>query len=1230
MKLRVVLVLFAILLSLVLVPSALMAQGTDLGTIRGTVTDSTGAVVSGARIEIMDLKTNALRNTVTNAAGVYEMFGLSTGEYKVTATAGGFKVKEVKGVHVSSSTTAGVDLVLTVATTTQTVDVSSQAEAINTEDQTISQTISSESVLELPRDSRDVYQFAYLNPNITQGGADGSFKFIGSQSYGASFTVDGQRSNGGIFGDHTASQPTLDAVGDINVLSNNFSAEYGGIANIRVTTKRGGADFHGSIYYENSNSALAAWTVQDKIGKAGFAPSSFQSKYPNPYFNNNVAGGSIGGPLKGIKNTWFFASYEKNYRAQPVFVQSETLPHPTLLAGDFSLVQDSAKPIIPADILSQMTATEIANNTVGGLGQRFITIPSRFINADVQLLFKKYFPQIGASAPINATNGRVPGYRNILSGLHDQDTGTVRVDHDFGSNDHLFAVYNTGALTDDTGQLVQTPYTGLGLTHTVRRDHTLSLSYTKLINAQTINEVRGGFNYEQFHRQSNNTLDGFLSNIGFTSDQVKSYGSVVGPAELDTHGHMAISFSGAFATFNNGGRNTDRPMDQNLITFGDTLTRVVGNHNLRVGADGVRNQGKDGFAVNRGNVRGLLTYTGSKTTPLADLILGEAPTSVGFVMQPRGPMDVHNWEQGYFVQDDWKIRHNLTLNLGFRYEISTPFIDKGAGLVNFDPNYVDPTTGRKGRFVVPSQSTLQYLQPAIINYGVVTASASKLGIGPGLIRQSWDKYAPRVGAAWSIDKKTVVRGGWGLYYPTSAAQGIRDPLATNTFNQGVTNRSQPGNPLNPWPSATSNTVPITGGGHSGFGNQPTASYVDINIKDPRVHQYNVSVERELGWESSVRFSYLASLMHRLIARGELEAFAPSDNPVATTNGDGVTICDPYNNGDCNYSPAELAKMAFPEIPDGIPVWNNSGHGRSDAFQMEFNRRPKHGLMFSASYTYLNQKSVPADSGESSLGSVTYNPFDPNTDYGTDSYVSHHRFVAYGSYALPFGSGRQYASSMPKWLNLIAGGWDTSFSMFAKSGTYFTPYWLCDNCDPVQPGNIATSDIDAVGDYQNSSYRPTIISNDYSKKNGGAIWNINAFGPPPVGGDLFTAKNVAGRNLLQGPGAWGLNLGVHKSFKLAERISMMFSVDVANLLNHPLFMPTQDYAGGGGDFAKIGDFNIGVDQVTGKLLPITNAAPNGGVYTDYTLNDNFGKLNQVFRQEGVDGRRTIRFKGRITF
>jgi hypothetical protein len=1219
-------------LVLCLLNAALLSgQGTDLGTIRGIVSDISGAVVPNAEVSVTDLATNTMRTTKTNGDGAYEVFGLNAGAYVVTIEAKGFDTVKITGIQVTGSGVIAANAVLRLSTKSEKVEVTAEIGTIHTEDQTISQTISNQSVVDLPRDSRDVYSFLYLNPNITQGSAPGEFKFIGSQSYGANFTVDGQRSNGGIFGSQTASQPPLDAVDEINVMSNDFSAEYAGVSNVRVTSKRGGNDYHGTAYYENSNSALAAWTVQDKVNKANFAPSSFQPNYPNPYFNYNVIGGTFGWKIPKIKNTWFFLAYERDYSAVPLNLRSNTLPHPALLGGDFSGVSDSNKPAVPANILSQMTPEEVANDTVGGLGGQFITIPQRFLNPYVAKLVNTYFPHIGMGAPMDS-RGRVPGYGTLAPTLATQDLGTLRLDHDFNTNNHVFVVYNASAESDDAAQFVQTPYTGLGLTKTDRRNDTVSVSYTRVFSTSVVNEARGGFNNQDLFRHSNTTLEGFLSSIGFNQGQINAYGDVVQPTQLPTFGHPAISFSGAFATFNNGGRNTNRPLNQKLVTFGDKLTWIKGKHSLRFGGDIVRNAAVDGFAVNRGNPRGLMTYTGTGTTPLANFLTGEPATTVTYVLQPRPPMDVHNWEQGYYVQDDWKLRPQLTLNLGLRYEVSTPFVDAHDIMVNFDPNFVDSSTGRKGRFVVPSSGTIAYLPPAIANYGVVTASQSGLGVGRGLIQQSWDKVAPRLGFAWSLNPKTVLRGGWGLYYPTSAAQGVRDPLATNTFNQPVTKRSVTGNALSGWPTSDSDiTSPLSGGRPRGFGNIPIASIVDLNVKDPRIQQYNFSVEREIGWATVVRASYLGSYMSRLIAGTDADAIPPSDTPIANTIGDGVTFCDPYNNGDCDYSAADLTRVPFPEIPDGIARFNNSGHGRSNAFQAEVNHRYSSGLMFSMSYTYLDQKSTPPDSGNSSLGSVSYNPFNPSADYGEDAYVSHHRFIAYGTYDLPFGRGKKYGASMSRGADLFAGGWQAVFNMFAKSGTYFTPFWLCDDCDPIEPGNIAYSGIDAVGDYASSSFRPTLLNNNFNHRAADVIWNVNSFGIPSVGADLFSGTNVAKRNLLQGPGAWGVNLGVHKQFQLSERVAMLFGVDIDNLFNHPLFMPTQDDAGGGGTFAQVGDFNVLVDQNTGKLsIPVNLPSSDPNAAANAVYNPDFGRLVKTYSQESIANRRTIRLRLRITF
>ncbi|MDQ6704512.1 MAG: hypothetical protein M3Z85_00970 [Acidobacteriota bacterium] len=576
----------------------------------------------------------AIANSSAQAQGLYQAAGLRSGAYNILISKAGFSTEQLSGIALAGSSTVDVNAILKVSATKDTIVITEESPVVHMDDQTISQTLTNRELVDLPRDSRDIYSFLYLNPNITQGAYDGAFKFIGSQSYGASFSLDGQRANGGIFGDHTASQPPIDAVGELNVLSNDFSAEYAGIANIRITTKRGGAAYHGSAFYQNKNSALAAWNLQDKIGQANFLPNFFQSKYPNPHYNENNIGGTFGGPVPLVKNTYFFVAYEKDYVASPVQFYSNTLPHPLLYTGDFSLLNNSAKPAVPAGI--DLTPAEIASNTVGGLGKQFIQIPSRLLNPVVQNLINSYFPHVSTAAPLNPANGRLVNYANLLPGRSAQDLGTVRVDHDFSSKDRAYVVYNVSDQGSHTSPVVS-PFTGLGLTQNDRLNHTVSVSYTRVITPNIVNEARGGFNQQNLLRHSNQTLSQFLTGIGFTKEDVAAYGAVTGAYALDTFGHPAIYFGTGFQNFTNGGRNTYRPLDQKLITFGDTLTWIRGRHTLKAGGDLVRNAAVDGFAFNRGNPRGRINYTGKGPDAFASFLLGLPPNNVSYVNSLRPP-----------------------------------------------------------------------------------------------------------------------------------------------------------------------------------------------------------------------------------------------------------------------------------------------------------------------------------------------------------------------------------------------------------------------------------------------------------------------------------------------------------------------------------------------------------------------------------------------------------------
>ena len=1209
--------------------STALAQGTNLGTIRGSVTDANGAVIPNASVKITDKATGLSRDLTTNGEGNYEAAALKSGTYEVMVVATGFKKTIVETV-LNGSEIVRADIKAEVGTQNETVTVTGNDAGLIQRDQpVISSTLNNQQLQEVPRDSREILEFLYLNPDITQGPTgDGSFKFLGAQSYGATFSLDGQRTNGGIFGEPTSSQPSLETVGELIVLSKNFTAEYSGVANIRIETKRGGSEYHGSLFYNNKNSYLAARSIQEKNDEAAFLPTSAVPTFPKPYFNLNELGGSFGGPVPfSRQRTFFLTSYERRWDFAPVRVRSNNIPSSLVLAGNFTQIVDASKPAVPAAVIPLLTAQELANNTIlTGATRRFVTIPQRLLNPIALNLLNAYYPHANPAAPLlnaNAngqnTTGRLFDFAQSFGGLLTRDLATLRVDHDFSEKDKFYAVYNFQVRNGNRG-LVANPLPAFGLLSQHQKNHTLSLSYTRIFSNSVVNEARGGINYQFLYRRANMTTGEFLSSVGFNEQEIAAYGSVVGPSLIDTPGQVAFTFA-PFSGIPNGGRNTDRPLDQKLATFGDTLTWSKGKHSIKAGGDFVRNQAVDGFALNRNNPRGTLTW-GATFNGYAQFLLGMPSTvnnSALFVRDVRPALDVSNTESGIFLQDDFKIHPRLTLNLGLRYELITPFVDKNDLMVNFDPNGTG-NGGRKGRFVVPTEAVKARIHPFFITYGTVTADEA--GVGRGLVNTDKNNFAPRLGAAFRVTDKSVIRGGYGIVYPTSAAQGMRDAIATNTFNQTVRTNQRVGLPggINP----AGGTFPR---GLTPFNNAVLASVqgiaanaIPFDLQAPRIEQFNATFEHELMNDLGVRVSYIGARQHGLIAGFDLNELPPSNTPFGTTDGAGNSCFnadDPTDLGNCVETPEDEARRPFPDgLGAFLASYGNIGRGRSHAFQVEVNRRFARGLMFNVSYTLLDQKSSGLDIGNSSLGGAIYNQFNPDNDLSRDSFVSRHRLVSYGAYDIPFGRGRQYGNTISKWADAAVGGFQISWNMFAKTGTGFTPYWTCSNCDPVFPGNIASAFVDAIGDFTGPTFRPRVVGDPYAGVTGDRFFNADAFTVPTTGADVFDNPDVAKRNFLVGPGTWGVNMGLRKFFRFSETTKLEVGVDFNNLFNHPLLSPLDT------TFANLGTFNIALTP-TGQIVIPTDSG-------NLVRNPNFGRNNNSFTQEGIDNRRSIRAKLRLTF
>jgi hypothetical protein len=1248
---------------------SLLAQGSDLGTIRGTVTDSSGALVPNAQILVTNTGTLRVYTFKTDARGNFDAPDLAAGQYKVTISAPGFETSVIDGIVLNGSDVAQDNAVLHPANQTVNVEVTSQAVGINTDNSTLSQTLDSTAVLDLPRDSRDINQFLYIDPSVTQGSAGpGSFKALGTQSYGASFSLDGQRNSGGITGGETQSEPSLESVGEVNVLSNSYSAEYAGVINIRVNTKSGGSQNHGSLFYNNVNSALAA---------APLGVTKTRS-------NDTQYGGSWGGPIPKLKNTFFFAAFEYWNSVNPIFELNQTgVLSPKVQSGDFSevnLCDDPALSAIVADSPGGATPAGLQTGTcnpASGTPYTVVTgVPASAQNPITSKLVSLYFPRNIPDSGVNPLTGLLSDYSTTLPGSQTVELGDLRIDHDFNERNRLYGVYH-GSGEDQAESAVSFPYTGLGLLNTFRNNSVLSLSYTHVFTANLLNEARGGYNTQDEYLHANTTVESFLTSIGFSSADIAAYEALVGSPVMSMYGNTNVSFGGGVSSFGDGGRSSDRNLTQHLATFGDTVSWQKGRHSLRLGGDFVRNEAVDGFGQTRNTPQGSMTYSGATLTGYTNFLLGNAPHQYGYVELPRPATDVSNWETAYYAQDDFRVNSRLTLNLGFRYDRYTPYVDKNDIMANFDPTWRDAATGHVGRYIVPSTKTLKYLQFTITDnppngVGYAIASDTGLGIGRGLVRPDRFDFGPRAGWAYRVTEKQVVRGGFGLYYPTSSAHVIRDPLTTNAFNGLITGTATSTQPVGPWPMGkeTVGVTPLSGGSATGFGSFPSANYVPVGIKNPRLMEWNATFEQQLSWRTTVRASYIGSAQQGQIIGNDLDMIQASDNPFGTTQGlpsSGVqapltgytgpyTSCDPYHNRDCNYSEGDNSRITFPMLGDFVIGFGNHGKSLTNSLQVQAERKAK-GLTYSLAYTYLEQKSSAADVGDDSLGADNYNPFNPTFDYTRDSFVSPHRVVAYAVYDLPIGHGQHYAATVNKVADAVIGGWQATTNMFAKSGVGFTPSWTCGDCDPVMPGNIASGAEEAVGDFTGASFRPNIVGNPYTGRQkgfqfapvpvdgNGHFLNQGVFQTPDIGSTYWTDPLVAKRNALTGPSTWGVNLGLHKSFHVNNRIAVRFGADFDNVFNHPMLSPAapDSYANLGTVYMMTPASLNGTDGAllpTGEgrptnapgylpqpaLVPFSNPTVTGAIQ----LNSAFGKNNASYSQEGINGNREIRLIGRITF
>ncbi len=1057
-------------LILVTVPALVAAQST-LGVIRGTVFDPQRQVVPGAVVLITDEDTGVPRVVEANAVGDFEAVNLRAGSYRVEVSAPGFKPLQLNNVVLRAGETVRADAPLELGANTEEVVVQASTEAIQLESQAISGTITAKQLENLPRSSREFSDFLYLDPNVVGdvSGAGGGFQFLGGRTYGVSFVQDGQRSTGGLFGNIGSSSPNIDAISEIKVLSNSYSAEYGGLAGVVVTTRRGLGRYSGSGFVDFNSDELNART---------FTQASAGLSRNDPTFDTNLKrwGGSLGGPI--VKNrTFFFGAYDGSSSRGSTFSSFATVPTAAMRNGDFSGTTLA--------IRDPLTGQPFPGNV----------IPANRIDPGSKAIMDFFWPQPNQT-PLANGYGR---HRAPINTQNERQRYDLRVDHELAANSSIF-VRGSWQQQDPQTTPENTFYPQLGFQDRRITGRTVASSWTHVFSSRLVNELRAGINRDRSNRRS-------PFNAGEMADR---FGFEIPEAGRARFGYQSYNFQGSNSPsiIRDQRQNSLRDLKTDSFSIADTFTFVTTRHSTKIGGLYARTQVLDGFSAGANEGSGEYRFNGSFSgNSLPDFLLG-LPFESFRQINTRGdaPLEAASSEFAIFAQDDWRVSSRLTLFLGVRYELLGNFVEKNDLLINFDQ--------ATGSLILPNADIFNYLDPAA-QATVPTKLASDLGLGRSLVNTDKNNISPRVGFAYRLDEsnKTVLRGGAGLFYPTQAAQGIRDALSRAPFRYSV--RRQ--NPV--YHQAFSTGTPIT---TPGFG----VNGVDPNLESADVFQYNVTLERELPGHLGVRATYMGSRLKKLLVNRDVNTVRPSTVPFDLDN------------------PADLQRLPYPNLGTFLNMVLNAGSGRFDAMQLEVRRPMTRGLSFQVAYTLSYSDSNAPDLGNSSLGVIQYDPYNLEADRGPDPNIPRHRVVANAVWEVPVGRARTFGASMPAWADALAGGWTVSAIAQARTGAFLTPYFGY-GTDPEFPANTGKA-YDVINSF-GEAWKPDVIGNPTGPRRPDEWYNLAAFALPAPG----TTGN-AKRGIITGPGTWVVNLGLYKDIFRMHGLRAEFRATFDNLLNHPQF------------------------------------------------------------------------------
>ncbi len=1134
----------------------------DTGSILGTVKDPSGAIVPNAKVTLLNTATSVSFTTDTNVSGNYSFPAIKTGAYQVTVEAPGFKKSVRSGIQLSIQQQAEIDFTLETGDISQSVEVTAAAPLLQTQDASVGQAVSGQTINNLPLNGRDWTYLARLSVgvNLPQQGARAASQFAanGMRPAQNNYLIDGIDNNTSsvdfLNGTAYVIKPPVDAIGEFKIQTNSFSAEYGraGGAVLNASMKSGTNEFRGVLWEFLRN---------DKFDANSF-PNNFRG-IPKAKYRQNQFGGALGGPIIKSK-TFFFGDFEATRIRQGRSIVASV---PTALQKasgytDFSdLITRQGNRVRGTDLLGRSilqgtifdpaTTRRVTSGQVDPVTGRTATgtgfvrdpflnnrIPANRLSASAIKLMNLYPAENFIQAGTQGNN-----YNTIRNLTDDANSFDVRIDHNFSEKDHIFGRYSWA----DIVRFRPGPFEGVadggayGDGNEKVRTSGLAISYTHSFSPTLLNEARLGLSREHSNR---------LPPLGNDTANI--------PGSFGIQGIQQVEGNGGLPPLNIGGLNrlgattwlvADRLSNTTQLT--DNLTKTYKNHTFK---GGFEYQYIDFPWVGPPYARGNFSFNGNYTSApgLGDATTGRAQflltpvnatvpggvNMVGGVNQlqasPFGSIPNYRTYWGGYFQDDWKVNSKLTLNLGLRWEHFSPTNAKDYVQANFvsgpgKPRFIIPASRKDNPRV--SQSFLD----GLAKDGIDLVYTDEFGSGIAITQKK--NFGPRFGFAYQFNEKLVVRGGYGIYYGAFENRGGNPNLGYNYPFQFDFNFLTPSDvaPLI-YPDGSAATIER---GLLGVPLDPTKVNasglnlrgIEFNYKTPYTQGYNMTVQYELGSRNSIEVGYVASLGRHL------EAFIG-------TNLQNKILPPGQGLNPQNYVP-------FPTFARGSSYAATAGNSHYHALQSKFQRRMSQGLDVLLSYTYSKTLTNAGDllSNGGAGGYRAVGILGIGNEMARASFDMKHALVFSGNYDLPIGKGKQFLSGMNGIGNAVLGGWSTNWVYSYYSGQ---PQVI--GCTIATTEGLGCNSLKVAGV---NPYQDVRDAQGYK-----VIWNPAAFTNPPRAttiGQTDLSPLGGGRNQLSGPPQFGIDFSVFKSFQLTERIRSEFRGEMFNLTNSVSFnIPTSNF------------------------------------------------------------------------